>query len=123
MAERKLSELIREGAKKRPQVEGEMFDVAESGEIGSCALGAASEAYTQADIPLTAPECYDVGRRVYTQFSTVFQADLDSEASCSFPGGWACNEIFDLGALITHLNDEHNWSRERIADHIASLGY
>jgi hypothetical protein len=95
----KLSDAIREGAKLRPR---QSFGTYGS-DISACAIGAARVAYTGSPYGYTPDSVRDI---------------LAAASSCP-----AC----DLGegdALISnilHLNDDHKWTRERIADWVESI--
>lgn len=99
-----LSEAIRVGAKLRPrQAFYEWFD--KSG--GSCVLGAAMEAVGVARFPDTYAyhgKCPDSWK-----WTT-------REGQCP-----ACEEERDqIQSLLRHLNNDHRWTRERIADWVES---
>lgn len=92
----KLSEAIRLGSMLRPQAFGGLF-VAN----GSCALGAAEEA---------------AGGRwmlLWLDHPSMFAPCPDCQ-----------RQIKGLGMdmpTIAHLNDSHSWTRERIADWVATI--
>jgi hypothetical protein len=92
----RLSEAIRLGAMLRPQAFGKMFRTVR-GEMRSCALGAAAEA---------------LGESPYDSFAPLF----DAMRMCPMGCGWT-----SVGSLIPHLNDEHRWTRERIADWVETV--
>lgn len=96
----RLSEAIKLGAMLRPQCFGKMFF-----DDGSCANGAALEACGEVD-----------GTNMYRLFPIV---------ATRAPRCPACSEYDprcrDICHLIAHLNDEHEWTRERIADFVESL--
>lgn len=100
-----LSQAIRLGAKLRPQAFGALFV-----DGGSCSLGAAYEAvgYTvrngQVIVNSSVPRAW------------VKIAGGIGKFDCPVTG---CNQQRDLVlGLVTHLNDRHHWTRERIADFI-----
>lgn len=93
----KLSEAIRLGAMLRPQVFGDYFI---SG--GSCAVGAAAEACGIAESG--------------TQRFRVFEHSHVSVFARSCP---VCG--FPPSNVVVHLNDWHRWTRERIADWVATV--
>lgn len=98
---RKLSELIREGAKLRPQTQqGDFYEHDETGEcIGSCAFGAAWEAAMGFTSIYDVDEFYDeMGKRVEKLPDSV---------------------TFDR---ITMWNDD-GMTREQIADWLQEQGY
>jgi uncharacterized C2H2 Zn-finger protein len=99
-----LSEAIRLGAMLRQQARVTAFDEVK----GTCAMGAALEAVGALD-----------AANLPTQWDVVLKT-----ASCRCPD---CDEIFRArwvkggvhGAttrVIWHINDDHLWTRERIAD-------
>jgi hypothetical protein len=99
--ERELAEFIRDGSKRRPdQAFGEYY----RGHSASCALGAAYEAMYRL------PE--DVEGQHPTRDLDWFFDCLDTVRACPEPG---CRKRIFLAALLVHLNDDHRWSRERIA--------
>ena len=107
-----FSEAIREGAKLRPQA-GQLFKRLPSGEVGSCAIGAGYEAIT-GDVDL---------RRSTSIYSAIVKLypyiDTDEVFECHVRG---CEEpaLFGLSEMILHLNDDHLWTREQIADWLES---
>lgn len=103
----KLSEAIREGAKLRPQAFGAFF---KNG--GSCAEGAAAEAVGCAYNenarwePATHLNQHNLYRGVYAALV---------KAPCPVAG---CVRRPNTA----HLNDDHRWTREAIADWLEELG-
>jgi hypothetical protein len=92
--ERELAEFIRNGSRRRPdQAFGDYY-----------ALGAAYEAMYR--LPR------DVAGRHPTRDLDWFFDCLDTVKPCP---EHACKKRIYLAALIVHLNDDHRWSRERIA--------
>lgn len=92
----KLSHLIREGAKLRPQCQYMWF-----WEGGSCALGAAWEASGGGDL-----------------------SDLDSAQEMGAAlGNRAIVPPLDIMERITLFNDYKGWTREQIADWLEEQGY
>jgi hypothetical protein len=101
--ERELAAFIRDGAKRRPtQAFGEYF----SGRDASCALGAAYEAMYPMPDEVT-------GKRPTRDLDWFFDC-LDTVKPC--PGGDGCKKRLFLAALLVHLNDDHRWSRDQIAN-------
>lgn len=99
-----LAAAMREGATRRPQAFGDYFRKTPAG-LGSCALGAAYEALS--------------GRSAnWFQADEVSRALVDTlpclveDATC--PVG--CNSNWRLIDAVAHLNDDHRWTREAIAD-------
>jgi hypothetical protein len=110
----KLSEAIRLGSMLKPQGDGVLFD--EGG--GSCALGAACDAL--------GVERHDQSRFMVHALEVEWPMLLKAAKcpACSFIKGiirrWR-EEEFDLEDVIIHLNDDHGWTRQRIADWIATM--
>lgn len=101
----RLSEAIRIGAMLRPQTRNDYYR-----DGGSCAIGAACEAAgirfieTPDLVEAFGPYWFMVGAR------------LDCPACPeTFIGGTSTSS---RGRTITHLNDFHGWTRERIADFV-----
>lgn len=109
----RLSEAIRLGAMLRPQEYSVLFDVSTG---RSCALGAAAEAIGMLDITETnrfvngvkAPQAWMWVKRI---------------AACPECGPmFACHyDKRDVQSVIIHLNNQHRWTRERIADWVESI--
>jgi hypothetical protein len=95
-----LAAAIAAGAKRRPsQAFGEYFD--DHG--GSCALGAAYEgAYS---LPEDA-------HAIRPRLDRIFDCLENVRRRC--PVG--CQKRLPLNAIILHLNDDHHWTREQIAE-------
>lgn len=95
-----LAKAILAGARRRPlQSFGEYFGP----EGGSCALGAAYEG-----VHLLPRHVEHFHPKVWRIFHV-----LDN-VSRHCPEG--CKKHIPIGAMIVHLNDDHHWSRERIAE-------
>jgi hypothetical protein len=95
-----LAQAIREGAQARPeQAFGEYFH----GRRASCALGAAYEGM----YPLPS-NAEGIRPRHLERLFDCLEYTL---RSC--PKG--CKKRLPLGAMILHLNDDHQWTREEIA--------
>ena len=108
--ERELAKAIRLGAARRPQCFGSYFD--ERG--GSCALGAAYDGMYE--LPRQARE---PGEIVPRHLERLFHCLEDIVKRCPEKEAGAevtCRKRLPLGAMIVHLNDDHGWTRERIAE-------
>lgn len=96
----RFSEAIRLGATLRPQAYGRLFDRGRS-----CAIGAAYEAAGVSDSHSVLPEGW---------FDFLIRQ-----------GGQQCVEcgelLTDNYKAISHMNDFHFWTRERIADFVETL--
>jgi hypothetical protein len=99
-----LAEAILHGSEARPeQAFGHYFE----GRRASCALGAA----------------YEGMYRLPQDASSIRPLHLERLFDCleytlrRCPEG--CKKRIPLGAMILHLNDDHHWSRERIAAWVA----
>ena len=96
-----LAEAILEGAKRRPkQSFGTYFD----GKGGSCALGAAYEGI------YLLPR--NVAEAMPHRLDRFFHCLENVSRKC--PAG--CKKQIPIGAMIIHLNDDHLWTREQIAE-------
>lgn len=94
-----FSEAIREGAKLHPQGFKKFYE-----DGRTCAFGAGMQAVASDELFAHFSICYDT--------YPYLNAD-DVTRSC--PGG--CGLFLDtLAVAIFHLNDDHRWSREQIAD-------
>jgi hypothetical protein len=93
-----LADAILAGAKRRPQAFGSYF----TWDGASCALGAAYEGIHH--LPKT------IGP-IHPRLERLFHCLEDIIRAC--PEG--CKKKLPLASLIVHLNDDHQWTRERIA--------
>lgn len=105
--QRELARAIRLGAARRPQCFGSYFD--ERG--GSCALGAAYDGMYE--LPRQARE---PGEIVPRHLERLFHCLEDVVKSCPLD----CRKRLPLGAMIVHLNDDHGWTRENIAEWLSN---
>ena len=99
--ERELAAFILEGAERRPE---QAFGDYYKGQTASCALGAAYEAMYR--LPRDAQ-----GRRPTRDLDWFFDC-LDTVKPCP---EHECRKRLSLAALLVHLNDDHVWTREHIA--------
>jgi hypothetical protein len=104
--ERALAEYIRAGMKRRPE---QAFGDYYRGDLASCALGAAYEAMYR--LPRDAE-----GKRPTRDLDWFFDC-LDTVKACPAEG---CKKRLYLAALLVHINDDHRWTRDAIADWVAS---
>jgi hypothetical protein len=102
--EQELADAIRKGARCRHE---QMFGAYFEGTDRSDALGAAYEAIYR--LP---PDATGIRPRGIYKF---FACLDDRVRRCPEPG---CIKQHFLDTLIVHLNDDHQWSRERIAAYI-----
>jgi hypothetical protein len=106
--ERELASFIRAGVERRPdQAFGDYF----KGQRASCALGAAYEGM------------YRLPRQIEGMHPT---KDLEwffdcLEATVRRCPAEACSKRLVLSAIIVHLNDDHRWSREQIAQWLEAV--
>lgn len=102
----RLSEAIRLGAMIHPQGFGSRYerDAFSNRIIASCAMGAAYVAVGRTHCPANWMPYYEIylGRCPGDECSKI----------------WMRGDCFLIG-LVTHLNDVHRWTRERIADFVA----
>jgi hypothetical protein len=103
--ERALAQFIREGMKRRPE---QAFGDYYQGTNASCALGAAYEAMYR--LP------QEAGGQHPTRDLDWFFDCLDTVKPCP---GEGCKKRIYLAALLVHLNDDHRWTREQIAEWLA----
>jgi len=102
--EKELALAIRNGMARRPiQAVGYYFQ----GRNASCALGAAYEGMYR--LPAEAGNIHPSKDLQWFFFC------LDTVKRC--PGD-SCKKRLSLAAVIVHLNDDHLWTREQIADWI-----
>ena len=106
--EKELASYIREGSQRRPeQARGDYF----KGQNASCALGAAYDGMYR--VP------GDPGRtRPTKDLDRIFTCLESTIRRCPAEG---CQKKLGLAVVIVHLNDDHCWSREQIADWVAGL--
>jgi hypothetical protein len=104
--EEPLAQAMRRGIGRRPdQAFGDYY----CGSRASCALGATYEGLYR--LPKDAQGVVPKGLyRFYECLDFVIKRCPDG-----------CRKQLPLGALIVHLNDDHRWSRERIADWLISI--
>lgn len=113
----RLSESIRLGSMLKPQ-DYEYF----RGDR-TCALGAACDAL---GIPEDKDYDYMVSSRDYHKLTNEYP-HLHRAARCPaclpIQGFWRRlrRHEYDLGDVVVHLNDDHQWTRERIADWVATV--
>lgn len=104
----KPSEMIRLGTMTTQQAFGYLFS--EHGD--ACAIGAAWLGSGRPPVPVV-----DDWNEVYEWFDNLFG---DKFHNC--PGD-KCSAGETLPELTWHLNDNHKWDRQRIADWLESKGY
>jgi len=132
----KLSEAIREGAKRGPQAKGaftetprrRLLDILLRRPVAPkayCALGAAYEAENGGAYEWLPSEGGEVGFRggpiaagsYSRQMKTPPEWPMHTWAKCP-----ECQAVaMPLAQLIPHLNDTHEWTRERIADFVEGV--
>ena len=103
--ERELADLILDGASERPH---QMFGAYFEGTKRSDALGAAYDGLYR--LPDDATGIRPTG--LYRFFACLDNTIRVCPESCS--------KRLLLDSLIIHLNDDHHWSREQIADWLAA---
>src|SRR5688500_8350691 len=111
--QRELARAIRLGAARRPQCFGSYFD--ERG--GSCALGAAYDGMYE--LPRQEKE---QGEIIPRHLERLFHCLEDVVKRCPEMSAaeQACRKRLPLGAMIVHLNDDHGWTREQIAEWLSN---
>jgi len=111
----KLSEAIRLGAMLKPQAFGSLFNG-----MGTCALGAAADAVGILD---TDTHWFKRDKRAPEHWKPV----ATSMAECPQCGAdWPLPRTGaftkrDVQTAVVHLNNDHRWTRERIADWVATI--
>lgn len=119
---RRLSDAILKGAKLRPQAHGQFYFQGRS-----CVLGAAMEGAFGADefaMYVNAGTAQTPGfalRALMLKLETLYPVlnDLWTRPCpvCGYPPAWAMVTP-PLRNWLIHLNDDHKWSRERIASEL-----
>ncbi len=103
--EQRLAQAIRFGARRRPnQAFGEYY----RGTRSSCALGAAYEAVYR--LP---PDVNSMHPKRLDWFFACLEGTL---RRCPL----GCKKTLALAAIIVHLNDRHQWTREQIAEWVVA---
>jgi hypothetical protein len=106
---KELASAIRAGASRRPeQAFGDYF----IGRRASCALGAAYEGMYRLAADMS-------GQRPTKDLTSFFDCLEGTIRACPVEG---CKKRLLLSAMIVHLNDHHEWSREKIADWLEENG-
>ena len=106
---KELASAIRAGASRRPeQAFGDYF----VGSRASCALGAAYEGIYRLAADMG-------GQRPTRDLTSFFDCLEGTIRGCPIEG---CKKRLLLSAMIVHLNDHHQWSREQIADWLEQNG-
>lgn len=98
--ERALAEAILAGSRRRPK---QSFGTYFGSDGSSCALGAAYEG-----VYLLPGDAADI---VPQRLDRFFHCLENVSRHC--PAG--CRKHIPIGAMIVHLNDDHHWTRERVA--------
>lgn len=118
---KKLSEAMREGAKQRPQAFGEYRLIEEhNGSLVSCtcALGAAYEGMTGELPPAPPSTLWEDGclvERILLRKTGISRLDRIVSPAEPIVMGF----VFEI---VSSLNDDHRWTREKIADWLESHG-
>lgn len=99
--QKELADFIRAGSTRGPQCFGSYFD--EKG--GSCALGAVYDGVYHL------PRKH--GKLVPDHLERLFRCLDEVTKRCPHE---KCAKRLPLAPLIVHLNDDHRWTREQIAD-------
>lgn len=102
----KLSDAILKGAKRRPQQFNNGFFYESGNVLKSCALGAAWEAITDKT------EFFD-GEKIEDAFPNIWEIIRHPVTNQTLP-------VFDV---VADLNDRYQWTREKIAQYLADIGY
>lgn len=108
---KKLSELMREGAQDTFQAFDDFFDWTQRPLIGCCALG--SVLYALGEMQARSHEHINAVILAATEVSVCEYRATDPLTNES---------LATLYDIITSLNDDTKWTREAIADWLASIG-
>lgn len=109
----RLSEAIRLGSMLKPKTEGSLWKAGKS-----CALGAACDA-----LGIRQGNDDDFSTHALGVEFPYLYAAVRCPACRSVQGVWRrlFNEEYDVEDVIIHLNDDHKWTRQRIADWVATI--
>ena len=77
-------------------------------------MGTLNDNSVKVAIPFENQDDDPLGDVVTEWVNSAFYEDLFRNACC--PSGLCDAWKVSIGCLVTHLNDEHGWSREQIAD-------
>jgi hypothetical protein len=113
----RLSEAIRLGAMLRPQGFHDFIQDLGAGIVVSCALGAAAEAIGSSAVAVFGPfaDTDDLVGELDAAFGTLLNT---KRRGCPSKG---CGVRRVTANVIAHLNDDHRWTREQIADWVESI--
>lgn len=95
----RLSEAIMLGSTLRPQTFTTWRDT-----VGTCAVGAALDAIGKE---------HGLSSDVIAAWPWVFDSGYPCPAKCGMKSR--------AGSIMIHLNDDHRWTRERIAEYVATI--
>jgi hypothetical protein len=121
------SEAIRLGAMLHPQAFGALTIETRSGWLGIFGKKLVAECALQGAI--AAAGCV-TGRSNGDDASVPVRGDIPSQWTVDVPPEWnlflavscpVCEQLDVVGRIIPHLNDDHRWTRERIADWVESI--
>ncbi len=110
----KLSDAIKLGSTFLPQAFNAYFNYNEGDFTASCALGAAMHATGVDSDGFVFFHTPRIALKRYAECLGSYQNCPDS--NCPMPP-------LPLQMVIAHLNDNHKWTREKIADWLAEQGY
>lgn len=102
----KLSEAIRMGSMVVPQTHGEYYIGEWPNPVAACAMGAAF-------IAVGDKTCSDHKHWPWMRVSKWHNCPSPSQCRLGYDG--------PVLSVVLHLNDEHGWTRERIADWVATV--
>ena len=105
--EKELAEAIHTGMRRRPE---QAFGAYFEGRNSSCALGAAYDGLYR--LP------HEHGPLRPLHLERVFDCLENTLRHCPIDG---CPKSLMLASVIVHLNDDHEWSREQIADWLQTI--
>lgn len=122
----KLSEAMREGAQIRGQCSGVYFGNFGSLDYLSCAIGAVIEGAGLMTPIIDANEVAGslVSQALPGEWPEIHEGTIcPDDGNCPHAGGERLSKYrSSLLNVILHLNDDHKWTREKIADWLESKG-
>jgi hypothetical protein len=109
----KLSEAIEAGARLRPQSFGYYFTGTARADACSCVFGAVYEV-TYPDAPLSHDAVVTIFDTMADEYPLLNSLEKIFCPECA--GDVVTHD--NLTNIIIHLNDDHRWTRERIAEYV-----
>lgn len=111
----KLSEAILKGSQIRPQGFDNYFVKWPDGTVRSCALGAAYEAITGSS---QVPDFDFIEKWPDEEAVKIATKNVSTNGVC---GCEMVSRVLPVANLVSHLNDHHKWTREKIAEWVSTV--